>query len=157
MDTSTGRTSEEEDDTTTTTTTTAMLSNNNTSRQQQQQQQKSRIITIVYSILFVFLSYKISTTLYKFPLFPIQYDSIEWNSVWLLTTVFDYYGVCFCFGGIVLSSESSWVKGIAWNVGFALLGSPVCCLWVILWIRNGGTLKLLDNNNNNNNNNNTRE
>jgi cation transport ATPase len=141
--TSTGCTSEEEG----TTATTAMLSNNNASRQQQQQQRKSRAIITIYSILFVFLFYKISTTLYKFPLFPIQYDSIEWNSVWLITTVFDYYGVCFCFGGVVLSSESSWMKGIAWNLGFALLGSPICCLWVILWIHNGGTLQLLDNNN----------
>jgi cation transport ATPase len=143
--TSTGSTSEEEG----TATMTAMLSNNNTSRQQQQQQQKkkSRTIIIIYSILFVFLFYKISTTLYKFPLFPIQYNSIEWNSVWLVTTVIDYYGACFCFGGVVLSSESSWMKGIAWNLGFALLGSPICCLWVILWIYNGGTLQLLDKSN----------
>lgn len=99
--------------------------------------------SLFYSILFLITLVTISVTLYNFPLFPIQYDSLEWNRTWLVSTVVDYYGACLCFCGVVLSTETSWVRGSAWVAGFCLLGSPMCCLWVLLWLfREGGTLRL---------------
>jgi len=100
-------------------------------------------LLVGYGVLFVAVLSWISTTLYQYPLFPIQYDDLEWNKIWLLTTTVDFYGVCLCFVGVVLSSEASWVRGLAWSVGFLLLGSPVCCLWVILWIYKGRSLRLI--------------
>jgi len=99
-------------------------------------------IILFYSVLFILLLCKVTTCFYQFPLFPIQYESLEWNSAWLVTTALEYHGAALVLGGIVLSSESSWWKGIAWNIGFNLVGSPICCLWIILWIYNGGTLSL---------------
>ena len=103
-----------------------------------------RVALAVYCVLFCIALYMISTTLHQYPLFPFQPDSLEWNYNWLIATVFDYYGACLCFGGIVMSSEPSWAKAIAWNTGFVLLGSPVCCLWMILRIRRMGSLRLVD-------------
>ena len=120
------------------------MTNNNNNNNSSSGSARSKQITVVYGILFVAIFAKISTTLYEFPLFPIQYDSFEWCSAWLVTSVFDYYGACLCFGGVVLSSETSWAKGLAWNAAFILFGSPFCCLWIVLWIRNGGSLRLVD-------------
>ena len=97
-----------------------------------------------YGVLFCISLYMISTTLDEYPLFPFQPDSLDWNYNWLIATVFDYYGACLCFGGIVLSSEPSWARGLAWNTGFVLLGSPVCCIWVILRLKREGSLRLVD-------------
>jgi len=98
---------------------------------------------LFYSTLLVITVSALGTTLYAYPLFPLQYDSsLAWTSRWLLTTVLDYYGASLCLGGIVLTSESTWTRGVCWNLGFALLGSPLCCLWIILWLRKGGTLQL---------------
>lgn len=98
-----------------------------------------------YCLLFAAVTATVSTTIYRFPLFPFQPNSLEWNYAWLITTVVDYYGACLCFCGVVLSSEPSWARGIAWNL-FLLLGSPACCLWVILRIGNGGSLRLVGTN-----------
>lgn len=104
----------------------------------------ARIALFFYGVLFCIALYMISTTLYEYPLFPVQPDSLDWNYNWLIATVVDYYGACLCFGGIVLSSEPSWARGLAWNTGFVLLGSPVCCLWVILRLKGEGSLRLVD-------------
>jgi hypothetical protein len=96
-----------------------------------------------YGVLFFFTLTSIAVTAYNYPLFPIQYDSLDWNKTWLMTTVIDYYGACFCFCGVVLSTEVSWSRGLAWIAGFCLLGSPVCCVWVLIWLwREGGSLRL---------------
>ena len=96
-----------------------------------------------YVLLFIATLITILNTTYNYPLFPIQSGSLEWNRTWLITTVIDYYGACLCFCGVVLSTEISWARGLAWVTGFCLLGSPVCCFWVLLWLfRGGGSLKL---------------
>ena len=106
---------------------------------------RTRIAPMVfYVLLFGIALGKLSTTLYAYPLFPLQPDSLEWSNAWLVTTVFDYYGACLCFGGIVLSSEPSWAQGLAWNTVFALVGSPACCLWVVLRLWKKGSLRLPD-------------
>merc|ERR1719491_1235093 len=133
---------------TTTTTTTTMLSNNNipmNTTDTTSIKRRYQGIMLFYSVLFLFLTYQIAITLYKFPLFPFQSDSLEWSVAWLFTTIIDYYGVTLCFGGIVLSSELLWWKGVAWNVGFCLGGSPICCLWMICWTYKGRALTLSQN------------
>jgi len=98
---------------------------------------------LFYFALFVGTLVAISVTVARYGLFPFQLDSLEWTSAWLSATIVDYYGACLCFCGVVLSSEQSWLIGIAWVIGCCLLGSPVCCAWVLcrLW-RGGGTLRL---------------
>lgn len=96
-----------------------------------------------YSVLFIGTLVAISLTVARHGLFPFQMDSLEWSNAWLKATIVDYYGACLCFCGVVLSSEQSWLIGIAWVVGCCLLGSPVCCAWILcrLW-RAGGTLRV---------------
>ena len=96
-----------------------------------------------YAVLFLTTLIMLCQTLAKFPLFPFQMDSLDWTAAWLITTIVDYYGACLCFSGVVIGTEESIVKGILWALSFCLLGSPVCCLWVVLHLwRCGGTLKL---------------
>jgi hypothetical protein len=41
----------------------------------------------------------------------------------------DYYGAAICLSVIALHSEKV-PLGVLWSLGFCLLGSPVCCLYV---------------------------
>ena len=96
-----------------------------------------------YTVLFIVTLSGLVSTCNKYPLFPFNMESLDWSNAWLITTILDYYGACLCFCGVVLSSEPSLKVGIAWKVGFCLLGSPVCCIWVLLWLyRGGGSLRL---------------
>lgn len=96
-----------------------------------------------YAVLFIVTLSGLVSTCNKYPLFPFNMESLDWSNAWLITTILDYYGACLCFCGVVLSSEPSLKVGIAWTVGFCLLGSPVCCIWVLLWLyRGGGSLRL---------------
>jgi len=96
-----------------------------------------------YAVLFLTTLIMLCQTLAKFPLFPFQMDSLDWTAAWLITTIVDYYGACLCFCGVVIGTEESVVKGVLWALSFCLLGSPVCCLWMVLHLwRCGGTLKL---------------
>jgi len=97
---------------------------------------------VFYGLLLVATLTGISLTCYHYPLFPFQTDNLDWSVAWLLATVVDYYGSTLCLSGIVLASESSWIVGVAWVLGFCLLGSPLCCLWVILRLVRGGTLRI---------------
>jgi hypothetical protein len=98
---------------------------------------------VFYVVLFLACAYNIISVSSKFPLFPFNMDSLEWSNAWLIATIGDYYGACLCFCGVVISSESTWTLGILWSLGCCLLGSPVCCLWTLLYLWNGGgTLRL---------------
>lgn len=87
-----------------------------------------------YTILFIVTATTIAKTASAFPLFPFQSDSLEWNSNWLIATVIDYYGACLCFCGILFKSEDNWIHGSLWCLGCCLLGSPVCCLWMLIFL-----------------------
>ena len=78
-----------------------------------------------YAVLFAVTLATISATLAKYPLFPLQTDSLDWSNNWLFATVIDYYGACLCFCGVILGTEENWIKGILWVLGCCLLGSPV--------------------------------
>jgi len=95
-----------------------------------------------YGLLLAVTAVAISTTLYHYPLFPLQTDSLEWSNTWLLTTVVDFYGACLCLCGVILCTEQSWSAGVGWCVGCCLLGSPVCCIWVLWKVWQGKTLQL---------------
>jgi hypothetical protein len=98
---------------------------------------------LFYSALFIGTLVAISLSVARHGLFPFQFDNLEWTAAWLKVTVVDFYGACLCFCGIVLSSEQSWLTGMLWVLGCCLLGSPVCCAWVLCrLVRGGGTLRL---------------
>lgn len=103
-------------------------------------------IIVFYTALFLFILVSLGWTLYSYPLFPLQTDSLEWSNTWLLTTVIDFYGSTICLCGIIIASSNSWISGMLWTVGCCLLGSPVCCLWIlyqIVWLQRS-SLALVD-------------
>ena len=80
-------------------------------------------------------------TLMKHPLYPFQPESAAWSFAWLMTTIFDYYGAALCLSAVVVSSEKR-AHGVLWSLGFCLLGTPVCCLWVIARLLRTGSLRV---------------
>ena len=103
----------------------------------------TKFATGFYAGLFIVTLTMLCRTLANYPLFPFQMDSLDWTSAWLVTTIVDYYGACLCFCGVVLGTEENILKGLLWAISFCLLGSPVCCLWMVLHLwRCNGTLKL---------------
>lgn len=92
---------------------------------------KQRILTIVYVALFLITFSCISLAYYYHPLFPLQTESLEWSNAWLTATVVDYYGSTLCLCGIIWATSTSWTSRLAWIVGCCLLGSPVCCAWIL--------------------------
>ena len=85
-----------------------------------------------YSILFTITTSMIIKTASNYPIFPFQTESLEWNNKWLVATVIDYYGACLCYCGIILGTEKYIMHGIIWSCGCCLLGSPICCLWILI-------------------------
>lgn len=98
---------------------------------------------LFYALLFIFVTTSTVLGNVKHPLFPLDPSNISWSNNWLLTTVIDYYGVCFCLCGIIISTERSLTKGIIWSIGCCTFGSPICCYWMLyrLWFSDG-TLSL---------------
>mmetsp|Transcript_4106 Transcript_4106/g.4662 ORF Transcript_4106/g.4662 Transcript_4106/m.4662 type:complete len:130 (+) Transcript_4106:132-521(+) len=101
-----------------------------------------QIATVFYVILFLITFGAISSTLSQYPLFPFNWSSLDWSNAWLSATVIDYYGACLSLCGIIIFSESRWQVGLAWSLGCCLLGSPICCSWILWKIWNGHTLSL---------------
>mmetsp|Transcript_20274 Transcript_20274/g.25068 ORF Transcript_20274/g.25068 Transcript_20274/m.25068 type:complete len:123 (+) Transcript_20274:291-659(+) len=98
-----------------------------------------------YIALFLGTLTTILYTLINHPLFPLRTDDLAWSNAWLAATVVDYYGACLCLCGVVISSEESRILGVAWVTGMCVLGSPVCCLWVLLRLvgkHGGGSLRI---------------
>ena len=94
-----------------------------------------------YTVLLIGCTAAIGLTCWSYPLFPFRLDSLVWTSSWLLATVADYYGAALCLSGVILASER-FPAGPLWVAGCLLLGSPVCCLWVLHRLRRHGTLGL---------------
>ena len=103
----------------------------------------TKFATGFYAGLFIVTLTMLCRTLVNYPLFPFQMESLDWTGAWLITTIVDYYGACLCFCGVVLGTEENILKGLLWAISFCLLGSPVCCLWMVLHVwRCNGTFKL---------------
>ena len=97
-----------------------------------------------YAVLGLAFLALLTRTLYVQPLFPLLTGDPVWASTWLLTTVADYYVSTLCFCGVVMHTEPSRIRGLLWCTAFCLLGSPWCCLWVVLRLCKHGTLELID-------------
>jgi hypothetical protein len=78
----------------------------------------------------------ISLTLWRYPLFPLQTDNLEWSVTWLGTSTLDFYGSTLCLCAIIVSSEEL-SRAIPWCLLCLLLGSPFSCAYVAtrLWSR----------------------
>lgn len=66
----------------------------------------------------------------------VQITDIEWTKEWLYMAILNYYGAAICLSAIAVSSEGC-VFGTVWALGFFLIGSPVCCCYMIhrLWAK----------------------
>ena len=93
--------------------------------------------TAFYALLGVACAVKLTSTLSAQPLFAFATDDIEWVRAWLWMTVADYYGAALPLCGIAIASQPG-LEGWLWAVGFCLLGSPVCCAYVVLRLKNYG-------------------
>uniref|UniRef100_A0A7S1J163 Uncharacterized protein n=1 Tax=Eutreptiella gymnastica TaxID=73025 RepID=A0A7S1J163_9EUGL len=94
-----------------------------------------------YWVLLVGCTAAIGVTCWHYPLFPFRLDSLAWATNWLLATCVDYWGAALCLSGVILASER-FPAGPIWVAGCLLLGSPVCCLWVLHRLHRHGTLGL---------------
>mmetsp|Transcript_8804 Transcript_8804/g.11700 ORF Transcript_8804/g.11700 Transcript_8804/m.11700 type:complete len:136 (+) Transcript_8804:76-483(+) len=97
---------------------------------------------LFFGALFCLTAGGIASTCYQYPLFPFQTEDLDWSVAWLWATIVDFYGSTLCLSGIVLASEDTWLSGILWVAGFCLLGSPVCCVWVLLRLARTGSLRM---------------
>mmetsp|Transcript_853 Transcript_853/g.1837 ORF Transcript_853/g.1837 Transcript_853/m.1837 type:complete len:154 (+) Transcript_853:100-561(+) len=100
---------------------------------------QTRTHLIFFLLLLLCTSTAIIVTCTSHPLFPLQTDNLEWNNAWLMATVIDYYGACLCLCGVIVGTEEDWFRGALWSLGCCLLGSPICCLWIILRIWKHGS------------------
>ena len=100
------------------------------------------ILTAVYAVVGLGFACLLGLTLKNHPLFPVQSDSAEWSSAWLLTTVCDYYVLGLCISTIIWVSESSMGIALLWIFLINVLGSPWFCLYLILRIRAGKGIAL---------------
>ena len=69
-----------------------------------------------------------------------------WTQAWLHFLALEHYGVCACVGLIVCYTEiqsGNRVRALCWTLACIFLGTPVCCLYVALRLRDHGTLALV--------------
>ena len=96
-----------------------------------------------YLVLGVACFSALAITLQAQPLFPFQLDSLPWSNAWLIMTVGDYYGSALCLCGFIVATEPA-AQAAAWSLGGLLLGSPVCCLYMLYRLHYHRTLRLFD-------------
>lgn len=84
------------------------------------------------------------TLLSIYPLFDWAIHDINWTQAWLYMTILDYYGVAVCLAVITLYSETLLLACI-WSLGFFLLGSPVCTIYMCYRLLIHGTVSLESN------------
>ena len=101
------------------------------------------IAILFYAGLGLAFTLCLGATLASEPLFPFQMGSLSWTAAWLLTTVADYYVSTLCLCGVIFASEPFGIA-VLWSLGTCLLGSPVCCAFVISRLVRHRTLRLCD-------------
>ena len=84
----------------------------------------------------------LTKTLMAYPMLPFQPNDADWSYNWLITTIADYYGAALCLCGIAIASERELAHGLLWSAGFCLLGTPVCCAWVVSRLVRHGSLRM---------------
>lgn len=85
-----------------------------------------------FSVLGVVCFLTLSVTLWHQPLFAFKTEDVAWLQAWLYMTVLDYYGACIPFCAVILANEASMTSGVLWSLACIFLGSPFCCLWMVL-------------------------
>jgi hypothetical protein len=91
---------------------------------------KEYVVALLFLFIGIGIASMLMTVLYYYPLTYWAVNDISWTKTWLFMTVVDYYGSTFCLCSIAILNESG-ITGILWSLGFCLLGSPVCCAYVI--------------------------
>lgn len=103
---------------------------------------KTFLIALFAGIGIGIASY-LSFMLFNFPLFDFAVTDIIWTREWLYMTIIDYYGAVASLSVIVYFSEQNKILAILWVLGFCLLGSPICCCYIIYRLKYK-TIKLFD-------------
>jgi hypothetical protein len=88
------------------------------------------IVAILVTLVGVGILGYLSTVLIYFPLFDWALTDIVWTREWLFMTIIDYYGAAFCLVVITFFNEPV-LLAVVWSLGFCLLGSPVCCFYIV--------------------------
>ena len=99
------------------------------------------VAVATYAAIGLGFAVLLSITLWDQPLFPFRLKSVDWCRSWLVTTVADYYGASLCLCGVIVASEKHWQAAL-WVSGCCLLGTPVCCAYVISRLLRHHTLQL---------------
>jgi len=92
---------------------------------------KNKNIALYFSVVGGFVTVYLMMVQNDHPLFSWATWDIEWVNAWLWMSVLDYYCCCACLSVIVAHTEAKWSHALAWITGFCLLGSPVCCAYVV--------------------------
>merc|ERR1712087_709658 len=97
----------------------------------------------LYSALGLCFFALLACTLMEYPLFPFRMDDVGWTAAWLPTTVADYYVSTWCLCGVIIASDGA-AHGMMWAFLTSFFGSPFACAWIVLRVRMGNQLKLMD-------------
>ena len=85
---------------------------------------------LFYTVLGLVCFLTLASTLSAYPLWDWKIHNLDWVRAWLGMTVLDYYGAALALSGVAFS-ERSGREAIAWSLGFFMLGSPVCCAYMV--------------------------
>ena len=86
--------------------------------------------TLLYTVLGLVCCLTLVSTLSAHPLWDWKIRNIDWLRAWLGMTVLDYYGAAIALSGVAFSERSK-PEALAWSLGFSILGSPVCCAYMV--------------------------
>lgn len=100
-------------------------------------------VALGFAALGVVCAALLCNTLARYPLFPLQTQSLDWSLAWLATTVVDYYGSTLCLVAVIVASERT-VVAVLWSLGCLLLGSPFCCAYMALRVLRHRSVALVD-------------
>lgn len=89
----------------------------------------SLVTAVIFFLMGLGVFSYLTFMLIYFPLFDFAITDIVWTREWLYMTILDYEMSAICLGAIAIFSEG--IFGILWTLGFCLLGSPICCAYVV--------------------------
>ena len=86
--------------------------------------------SLFFALVGVVCTSLLTKTLMDYPLWNWSVDDLAWVQAWLKMTVIDYYGAALVLSGIAILDEGP-CEGLLWSLGFCILGSPVCCVYMV--------------------------
>lgn len=90
-------------------------------------------LAALYLFLGIGIAGYLNSLLWRYPLTDFAVTDIDWTREWLIMTVIDYYGVVAALSLITLLAEP-FPYGLIWVIGYCLLGSPICCFYIVFRI-----------------------